>query len=265
MNKENIFRAAPTVSVIAAGAAACGLAGYIIAQWPAIEGLIKPAIVSGAFTIAAAIGGVLVVFWQLRKQAENTVKANALSEALKLKKAIYDDILKGCKAARTSAGDVQRFAESFHDMVARSAGVGYPIPYHTVEDFTAKTAALSDALGELVQTARSWTTIEPRLSHYYEVYDDAERESTVVVIEFYGASILHFADRSVKPAGWKKPDSMQLAQLDGATKRLSNFVDNVLENVASFQSEMQTALLGELLGSPGLNAPLSSDWKRTTA
>ena len=48
MNKANLLKYAPAGVVVAAAAAACGLGGYIIAQWPAIDAAIKPAIVSGA-------------------------------------------------------------------------------------------------------------------------------------------------------------------------------------------------------------------------
>ena len=52
---------------------------------------IRPSLVSGLFTVFAAIGAAYVAFWQLRRQAENINDANRRNEVMKLKKEIYAD------------------------------------------------------------------------------------------------------------------------------------------------------------------------------
>jgi hypothetical protein len=113
MTKENLFKATPVVGIVAGVAVVCGLVGYIIAQWPVIEATLKPAIISGAFTILAAMGGALVVFWQLRKQAENTIRANRHNEMMKLKKEVYIEILSTCKTAMAANRALQQFVVRF--------------------------------------------------------------------------------------------------------------------------------------------------------
>jgi hypothetical protein len=246
MTKENLLKYAPLAGVIAVAAIACGLAGYIIAQWPAIEASIKPAIIGGAFTISAAVGGACIVVYQLNRQATIARETSAHSEALKLKKAIYDDVLKVCKAVTTGANTVDRFADSFRTAVSRARGIGLGIPHHKVEDLDAKIGELFNALSDLVRMARSWTITVPRMSHYHDVFHEAAHEGPIVVTELLAASGRHFADRSVKPAHWKAPDGMEMSQLDAATDRLGEFMDKLLNNVGDFETEMQTALLGDL-------------------
>src|ERR1700716_1029250 len=123
MDKSKLLKAAPVVGVIVLSAAACALAGYIIARWPIIDASLKPAIVSGAFTILAAMGGALVVFWQLRKQAENTAKSNLHSEQIKLKKEIYEELLDACHDVIEAVATVESYVQDFHTYVYKQKEV----------------------------------------------------------------------------------------------------------------------------------------------
>lgn len=218
----------------------------LCALWATGKGQVQGAIVSGVFTLVAAMGGAFIVLYQLRTQARNTLIANAHGEALKLKKSLYDDVLKGCKAVTAGANAVNGFAKSFRSAVSLGSATGHSIPHHKIEDLGPMNAELFSALNDLVRMARSWTITVPRMSHYQEVFEEASREVHLAVVDFYGASFRHFADRSEKPAHWKAPDGKQMAQLEAVTDRLDDFIDKLMETVGGFESEMQTALLGEL-------------------
>jgi hypothetical protein len=64
------------------------IAGYVIGAWESIPQHVQGPIVSGAFTLLAALAGALVVFWQLGRQAMNTINANKQNERMKLKKQV---------------------------------------------------------------------------------------------------------------------------------------------------------------------------------
>lgn len=119
MTKEQLQWLSTTVAILIAVALASGMAGYIIAQWPTMSPLIKPAIVSGAFTIAAAMGGALVVFWQLRRQALNTIAANKHNEVLKLRKEVYEDAAKLILDAENAAATMN---EMMRSMLTKAQG-----------------------------------------------------------------------------------------------------------------------------------------------
>jgi hypothetical protein len=78
MDKSKLLKAAPVVGVIVLSAAACALAGYIVARWPIMDASLKPAIVSGAFTILATRRNVLPG----HLSRDEVVKGNGCSTAL---------------------------------------------------------------------------------------------------------------------------------------------------------------------------------------
>lgn len=241
----------------------------IAAWWGALPPLGQGAVVTGVFTLVAAIGGALIVMYQLSRQAAIAREGHEHSGALKLKKAIYDDVRKQCDTASAAANDVEQFAGSFRNDVKRAQGqssVGkltngiatiVSHPHHKIEDFAAKTSHLFNAVSDLVRTARSWTITEPRMAHYHGVFLDALSEGKLAVIDFHAASVTHYTDRSVVPSHWRPPDGMQMTQLEAATERLEDFIDRLIENISAFQSEMQTALLRDVFKGR-ITAPLST-------
>ena len=222
---------------------------------PQVQQAVVGGVIGGLFTVLTAAISVLIVTYQLKSQARAARETNEHSEALKLKKQIYDDVRKLCDAVSADANALDRFTDNFTSAVSRTQ-----YPHGTVQDFSASGDKLINSLSDIVRSARSWTITHPRMAHFRDVFETAISDGTIAAIDFYGASFRHFPDRSVQPAHWKEPDAMQMAQLKATNERLGNFIDALIENVAAFQSEMQYALLGDLFKG---QVPLSTPYAGT--
>ena len=110
---------------------ASGIAGYIIAVWSTLTPQVQGATVSGVFTLLSAVGAAGVVFWQLRRQAENSTASNRHTEVLKLKKDVYVEITKACLAVSKAQTDLLIYAQRFEgglDFAERIAHFGSESP-----------------------------------------------------------------------------------------------------------------------------------------
>lgn len=59
--------------VIAGLVVIAGIVGTVVAVWEKLQPAVQGAIVGGAFTVISAASAATVVFWQLRRQALNTI------------------------------------------------------------------------------------------------------------------------------------------------------------------------------------------------
>jgi hypothetical protein len=81
--------------------------------WAALGPNIQAAIVSGCFTMVTAAVALLVVRVQLIGQMENNAWNNRHSEALKLKKSIYDVITPIAAEAQKALHEVRAYIQNF--------------------------------------------------------------------------------------------------------------------------------------------------------
>ena len=259
-------RIAVTASIAAAGAILCGLTGYIIAQWPVIEGPIKPAIISGVFTIAAAMGGALVVFWQLRKQAENTAKSNLQSEKLKLTRDIYEDLLDACHDVHEAVASLDTYIQDFYIYVSKQkqiAEVAHEAPtrpsqrYQEVENLVTD---LNRKILRITRLARRWEISDPRLRVFKFAMNAATYEVNQALKEYQRGTmpLLPFDEVILEKMGWGPPDDAGLRQLAEVTDILRFSLDYARYWVTDLQTEAQNLLMGEIFGTkmkPRPNAP----------
>ncbi len=89
--------------LMAGGLLAAGVVlATLRALWVPGQAPVRGAIVSGAFTLLAAIAGVFIVLLQLRRQAKNTIAANRHNEMMKLKKDVYGEAQPALHAAKAA-------------------------------------------------------------------------------------------------------------------------------------------------------------------
>lgn len=124
-------------------------------------------IVSGAFTLCAAALAAFVVFRQLRRQAENTDKANRQIEAMKLKKEVYSDILPSIKKASKAVGNVSGYLRVFVSEV--QTALYYEQNRHPIRIPVARFLKYNELMGKmstaaikLITFTEEWEIIEPK-------------------------------------------------------------------------------------------------------
>jgi hypothetical protein len=256
MNKANLLKYAPAGAVVAAAAAACGLGGYIIAQWPAIDATIKPAIVSGAFTIVAAMGGALVVIWQLRKQAENTAKSNLQIEKLKLVKEIYEDLLDVCHEVHEAAAKLDGFVQDFYRSVGGQKAavevtkIAPTAPTQRQQEVSDLVTDLGRKLLHLIRLVRRWEITDPRL-HVFKFAMNAAIYEVNEALKSYQretAGVLPADENILKKMGWEPPDDAGWRHLGEATNVLRFSLAYARYWTTDLQTECQNLFIGELFG-----------------
>jgi hypothetical protein len=258
--------AAIAIGIIAVATAVCGLAGYIIAQWSVIESNIKPAIISGAFTIVAAMGGALVIFWQLRKQAENTVKSNLQSEKLKLVKEIYEDLLDACHEVHEAAATLDSYVQDFYRYVGRQkevvevAKMAPTPPTQRYQEVAELVTDIGKKLLRIIRLARRWEITDPRLRVFKFAMNAATYEINEALKEYQVGTVpLLPADEGIlKNMGWEAPNEAGLKRLGEVTDVLRFSLDYARYWTTDLQTECQNLFIGELFGtkiSPRPRAP----------
>jgi hypothetical protein len=169
MKKDWVVETALVAALTVVGSAVCAVVGLAIAQWPVIEAASRPAIITGGCTIAAAVGTALVVFWQLRKQAVNTITANKHNEAMKLKKEVYEELREACTAAQSASHLLDRYLSQFlTDLrLARIAidlqsGTAAATTRARMRTLVKKYNRSTKAISELIGVQEKWEIIDPR-------------------------------------------------------------------------------------------------------
>jgi hypothetical protein len=259
MKKANLLKYAPAGAIIATAAAACGLGGYIIAQWPAINATIKPAIISGTFTIVAAMGGALVVFWQLRKQAENTARANRHTEALKLKKEVYEEMASLCRKGSDSAAKLYHYVQRFAGDVGLLREVysdeeKFPpelVPkqrYQVVKDLQND---LIVKVSRIIRAIQRWKIINPKVGLFEYALHSVMHDLQAATKQYHlkTMAILPFSDDMPLKMAFKLPNEAGMAALFAHSDDVLRTVGRVQQWIADMQVAFQNELLGELFES----------------
>jgi hypothetical protein len=239
--------------------AVCGIAGYTIATWDKILPQVQGSIVAGVFTMLSAIGGVGVVMYQLRRQAENTKEANARNEAMKLKKQIYEEILEVCsnelKTEAALRSYIQRYSLDVNTatILAKTA-VAITIPEARYKRLIDLVSEHSTAVNAVVSMTEKWEIVDPRVDVFRPALHVKKQELLMAQMLYNGMALMTMPfDNPQGPPFWmvhaQKPDELK-AKGDAVCAALWNLGTCV----GDYQTEMQNALLGELF--KGNKAPV---------
>jgi hypothetical protein len=252
MNKGKLLsKTALMVAIIAGTAAACGVAGYVVAQWPLIDAPLKPAIISGAFTILAAMGGALVVFWQLRKQAENTIKANRHNEMMKLKKEVYVEIISTCMTAMAANRALHEFIVRFRSELwthkyLEGRDVRFPLPSARSLKWFDLRATADEKTRAILPLIDRWKIIDPRIDVVSLAIEVSLYDATRAQDAMAPEAIIHMPSDPLPEADWTVPNNETFNAIQKVLNNVEDALDVVANYISDFQREMQNALLGEL-------------------
>lgn len=229
------------------------------ALWAIDRPQVQGAIIGGMFTLIAALGGLLIVFWQLRKQAENAARANRHLEALKLRKEIYEEFATKCRKASEVSRIFFTYVAKFDGdaklaRLAFNRGMEPEMTSRRQIRTQELSAELQDAILEIILAISRWTIVDPRLEVFRFAFSRARYEMRMETFRYLKSvlRIMPIDDKFIERFGWSPPNDEDLATIGEATLKLVNagtFLDAYIED---FQIEMQNILLKEMFGDRAL-------------
>ena len=83
------------------------------AFWDGLAPGTQATVIDAVVTVVTATVGVLVVFWQIGRQARNAIQQNRHNEALKLKLQVYEEIASICRSASQAAISLSSYVQNF--------------------------------------------------------------------------------------------------------------------------------------------------------
>ena len=214
---------------------------------------IQAALIGAVATVVIATLGVLVVVWQIGKQARLTIKATQHTEALKLKLKVYEAINDACRDASSAASEEFSYIQSFQmDVRLHRTVTPWPVPEARTPILLEKPKVLSKNAIELIRLVETWETIDLRIQVFKMAFSSAlqtinaafssyfETASRVIPQEIPG----HEQQGTLYP--WLPPDDQTFERLETRWNSLSDALMDFQSYILDFRVEMQNLLLGEL-------------------
>lgn len=226
----------------------------IVSCWSSMPAQVQASVVSGLFTVVAAVGGVFVIFWQLRTQAVNTIEANKHNEAMKLKKDVYAEFDKICLKANDARVALSvRARYVFDELRAYAANKKSErvalTPKSRAKDLIEKHTTLASKSMDLVAFVEKWMIIDPRLDVFSYGINAAVEDVGLAYHEFFNAALalLPFELRD-EGTIFNTPSDEAITQLDVFGNELEHKLSILDAYIGDFQREMQNELLFDLFG-----------------
>jgi hypothetical protein len=236
-----------------AATAASVLALGIWETWNGLASQVQGAIVGGTFTALSAIIGVLVVVFQLKRQGENAVSANRATEAMKLKKDVYAELVAACKETLDDQRAFTAYVARFELDVSicrdkQVKGAAYQVPDARFAELLDRYFACVAKIDALIALQERWEIIEPRSSVFTLAFEEA-KDRIDKAFDPYGVLAMRLMPQD-QPGGapepWNAPDKKESQEI-GTLGRAVRDTFRLLGNwVSDFQLEMQNVLFGEM-------------------
>lgn len=206
--------------------------------WNALTPQVRQALISGLitglFTVLSATVGILVVVYQLRRQAANALVANQYVETMKLKKDLFSENL--LKIA--DAQNAQFALETAIEAIVASVHAKKVVDYQAIQRFSSALPKCEDSTNQLVAQVMRWLIVDGRSIVFHWAFASANKEvarCSEVVIERLKAPSTSL---SIQPAdvsvGTEELDKLTLAH-----RRLVRYTQD-------YTLAMQALLLGDL-------------------
>ena len=234
--------------------ATVGTAALVL--WSCWNGLMAPvqgAIVSGTFTAVSAIVGVLVVMFQLKRQGENAVMANRATEAMKLKKDVYAEVVAACKDAlddqRSFVAYTMRFQLDVNNCRdSRDNHAPYSPPDARFAELLDRYFACLAKTDALISLQERWEIIEPRSSVFKLAFAEAKFQIDKAH-DNYGPLAMKLMPQhgtAGAPLAWQVPEQLEIEELRELGRKVRESFGRLRDWITDFQFEMQNLLLGEM-------------------
>jgi hypothetical protein len=210
---------------------------------PQIQQAIIGGVIGGFFTVLTATIGVLVVAYQLRRQARNAIAANAHSEAMKLKKDIYQTILATCEEADAARMEAATYVRGIpHTIKAATNPDAKKGATAFIEKVRGEMYLAAKANAKVMRLIEHWRIVEPRMNIFMLAFGVANGD-------------LRSAERALDAACEAALNRSSSDESDGSEKLVMEATRGVevalverAQVIGDFLREMQNALLGELFG-----------------
>jgi hypothetical protein len=225
----------------------------LVNAWPLLQPPVQAAIISGLVAGGTALLAAWLLVWQIGKQAQNAIAANRTTEAIKLKKEVYQEFIAACRKATNAQSKVISYTQRFELAITaaqslRSQGLAPTPPEARALAFSDLSFKASNRMAELVMLQERWEIIDPRTTIFREAFFHANYELREAQGKYYEMALRHMPhqlpDGMLVP--WAVPDDMtkaMIVELGDALRHAYHLQDSY---VSDLQNEMQNALLGEL-------------------
>ena len=242
---SNDLRALATLAVVALLTLAMMIFGSVGPD-------IRPNVVSGLFTLAAAAVAATVVFWQLRKQAENAAKSNQQNEALKLKKEIYEEVWKRIDQARAALNALSVHLTGVQDVAVRFLEHDAQMPGASLDrpTFDASSRAANTACLELIRIADTWMVADARLRIFSLSFNELYEHGKYIALDYRSDTAIPLGNHDVVGVSFRSPSENPEAEaLDDLIFLIARWLDviDMWEScIDDYQRAMQQVLLSDL-------------------
>jgi hypothetical protein len=219
---------------------------------PQVQQAIVGGLIGGMFTVLTASVGVAIVFYQLRRQAVNTITANKHNEAMKLKKDIYEEITGTCREALATSNAYWSFLASFASNVGmgsrlRGSSLSLELPTYTYPKHIEYQTLLREKLQAVGDALSRWEIAEPRWRIFrmalllsrlrWRAADKAFVHDNIELIPFNEDGVAH---------DWEPPGAVEAERLANSLDAYEVAFTGLGAWIADMEIALQNALLSDL-------------------
>ncbi|MBN9541576.1 MAG: hypothetical protein J0H77_32930 [Alphaproteobacteria bacterium] len=210
--------------------------------WAALTPPVQGAITSGCFTIVTAAVALFVVRVQLIGQAENAAWNNRHSEALKLKKDIYEKVEPYMLSATKALHELRAFIKTFPHSV-RVAKIDKQVPLERLNRLLVLEAELEVQINSLNSAIHRWHIADLRLAIFRVAFAHILGEIQEAAI-IYGKAVADLYPK--KDETWVAPSEDRKEELGALADKYLAMIEGMDATLQDLENELQNTLLSEL-------------------
>ncbi|HJQ57077.1 MAG TPA: hypothetical protein VJ890_09240 [Vineibacter sp.] len=211
------------------------------------------ALVSGVFALFTALLGVGVLSWQLSRQAQNSAKANRQTEALKLKKEVYDQTSREVKRAQNAVFNFRTYVAEFDEDLERAITAWEKeqkvlLPKAREKTIKSLGNKAVTRLARLADIPVRWLIIDERFMLFNKVFSYSSFNLLNNLVLYYEARLMMIPNENEngEVARWSPPSKSLFEVAKGRSDEMINACIEASNWIDDFDTEMQVALIGEL-------------------
>lgn len=230
---------------------------------------VQAAIISAVATMVTAGVGIGVLAWQLRRQLANTSAANLHAERMRIKKAIYDEIVRTVGRASRAEVNLSSYVRGLcsdvvlhRDMTAK--GLPGLVPKARPSELIELKWKASSRSTDIIRIVERWQIIDPGMRLFQTAINVATHDIDAAWLSYFQTAIGSIPaedPRTKQLLPYRPPDDQRIAQLRLETDKVLTALNHLGSYIADFQAEMQKSLLGEIFGNDvAVRTPLDPDY-----
>lgn len=230
----------------------------MLTWWNSLPAEFKAALPGAGATLVAALLGVGGIVWQIGRQARAAIEQQRVSEAIKLKLGLYQDVVEVCQYVTDAEVAFSSFVQNFVaqlDTAATADAEGRPfsVPIGRVPELIRHQGNAHQTAIKIVTTVEQWRIVDPRMSVFQTALNVALHDMMDAYWGFWNVAMRLFPLDASPPGHvlpWQVPGVAERAAAAAAAERLCEATGLLECFVADFRDAMQFAMLGELFPNP---------------